>query len=1827
MADKELNIKIKLNSDVKAAGQVKTEIDGISTSLNTASSSVDTFYSKLRNTASVIASFVAIKETFGSAAISGFEYNKTIENLTNSLTILYAATSSNVSSTGRLLDIEQKQQLSRLEALETIKELERINANTPHTLNQTVEIYNAMLPSMRKAGVANKDLLDITEKLSIATKTIDFNQVLAGVDGLASGTVLANSELGRFLVPLGLTNEALKNTDDIVGLINEKLKDIQAIEDYSSIVSNLTNEYNKLTGAMTYEAFESTKELMKDTTAVLQDMNKNIPALKDSISTVAKLGSSVVVTVAAFKAWNLTTRAYNTLVATSTIRTNALGQVIQRNTIRTKLATAATRTFSKVLRLTPFGIATTAVYLLSNAFFDNSAKAQTLEDAYSDVSLKLEGLTKNQLEYKKSLIETELIQARLDLANAKADASNKGIFETNKEYLEDKAYADELSKRFKNLQKASRDVKDALANLGKESKKTNESINESLVASSSKDIEKIINIRGTAQEKFNLQLEKNIKLLKDAGDSQKQINAYRARETKAFNESQKKLSKTRSKENKQELTTSTSSWQKYFERVGDYEKAWLIKRAELRKEYVSLNKDEFTAIEQLEKNDYFNKKREVELEVKFKQIDQNSEEMLSILDTQQDLISNTNDWNSSLTGVAGAIGNVSTSFSKMSSNNIAMQKAEIKLNTQYEKDRLKYANNQDKLKKIELKHNKDLSSLKRKSFSNELNSYVQLSGAMQGLFKQGSKEAQAMQLVQAGLATYNAVNAVLTQGQGDPYSAPFRMAAMAASVAGLLANIGQTFNFGKLRESEHKDALTLMKENKGQGTVLGDSSKGSESIKNSLDILEDYAQPQFETLQSMNTYLQSIDAKMGGLSSLLIRGERFAQGDGFTASSSSRQLIQLPNYLNTAIGTGLIGTALEALNVPLLGDFASWVGGLVNSTLGGLFGRTSVSRRLHDSGLIFQAQNITDAIENIDGQAFQTVATTVTRKSWFRKSRKTTYNSYFQDLNYETQRQFELVLGGLYNTVLTSADTLDTATSKVEDELSDFVVDIGKISLKDKTGEEIQEQLSNIFSSIGDNLAKDAFPAIQEFQKVGEGLFETLTRVATGMEVAEFYINRLGNAYEDVRYTDIQNTNIDVAIAALTQSIEKYEQETYGLSNGVLKIVNNFQGTAAELYKTYSSLEEIRLKMAYTNQDSRNLGSDFIRGAGSIDALNSGLENYFESYLNNIERNTYKTQKLTKEFSKLGLDLPSSNEEFRSLVEGIDTSTKAGAELYGRVIILSKSFSELSDSLEDTKKSSQDFIKQSEKSLNDLVQANTNAFIKGLNSVGNLANSLSQNALNTINRLNSNNLSTTQRIKSFNNATDAFNNYFENGVLKQGLDEKEVNASYRQILDLASSLGSEDASLIPDINSVLEGNIQDFTKTEDVIKVNIVDGIAELVNANLSTKEQLKVIAADGIITNTELSSMTSLSQAQKDAILAVANNTSYVSTSTNQKSLEEFAKLQLEALRKQNEQETESLSSKTLKYGDTVGLQEQIDIAKLYGVQYSEVEPFIKDVQNLDVAKDKTASLSQYLGYKGNGSSTYDKVKFNQLKTLEPYLSTDITTALDAIEKEASFNSKVKVYETALEDAKLIYAKEKKESDTAKNAYDRAFESSVASKYDSYKNVKENIETGQVHYHEGYSYWLNKPHPHKVYFPVYDKQFKEARQAYLNLQNAEQALKDFKNKGYKNGGFTPNIGVNNIAGVVHGGEYVAPAHQVSQYPELFKHLDNSRTGYKSGGFVDFTMPSNNTNFKELVVQLQEVNKRLENLEKINTLHKNTSTKLKNEVEMKLNSIINEIGA
>lgn len=1330
MGKDEVRIKIKIDSNSQELVLMKQQVQDLGKSFTNTDSYATAFLSRLSFGAGAVGGLYLITNALNDIKNTGFEANKSTQKLTNSLATSIAITSANIDSMGKQISLSEKYAMATDEARLSLEQLNKINVDTPHDLDQTAKIYDAMYAGMKKVGATSEEIIDITKKLSIAVgDKVGFDAMLSAMDGLSTGTVETASEMGRFLRVIGLSNEAIKNSTNVVQLFKDKLADVKAIESFDTKLSNLTNSYTMLSKEVMESTFNTIEDNLQPAAEILDSLKDNLPTITNVVGEIVQVGISIGATTLVMKGYTTATK----IATTTNILFGGSFGAVNRNILMTSLAVG---TFNRILKASPFGLAATAIYGISESFSEASNRADIFKKSLTEVSSELD-----IIRYKERLQEVNqelkkmdkniagyndaqklMYQGGYDLAYkekqklekliTEASPTKKGttvydFSQTEKEIndLVEKtlnpygAKLDEINKKwqpnFENLQKNGKDTS-------------------KLYQAWHKDISDLDKEEADKKEKL---LKANEKLFKDQAKTAEELNkAYQDISQIGMSEYEKGLisisdktqswikdgvslsdaltaqSKLLDELNAKKALDNTKEDLSYYERLVQLKSDSLEKEIELANisysqktlDIQDLNrpiaeKEKLVSLE----TELYNKTIErLRLDDQANKLDEVSTSYQDMLDAQISLIDATNDWNSNLTGTAASLSDIASATTNLSKLNLTSLKNEDKLRTEYEKNKLKFYDNEEKLKELDIKYAKDKGTLDEKNLSVTLIGFSNISAAVSTLFEQGSKEAAVSQIAQSSLALVEGTRAILTAGTGDPYTAIPRMISMAAMVSSLFSNIGIAFGMNKT--STYSDAFSSIEANTGIGTVLGDTKAQSESIKNSMDILENFAEPQYATLLLMNKHLEAIANNIGGVTSLLIQQGGFAFGDGYEGFDTGYK----NNISLNDMTLGLMNPINSIISkIPIIGEINGLFGGVVNSVLGGIFGKTKVSQSLTDSGITFADALLTNAIENFNGSAYQTIATTVTKKSYFKKSSKTNISSYFEALDDETERQFSLVLGNLYNTVLTAGVALDSTEAQTAAKLKNYVVSIGKISLKGKTGDQIQETLEAIFGSIGDNIAITAFPALVPFQQIGEGLFETMTRVATGMESAEFYISRLGNRFDDVIYTAIGNKQGDVGFEALLQSIEKVENATYPTNNGLLNIIENLSGTAEELYAVYVNLDELRDRLVFLGLDAQGLSSTMIYGAGTITDLQSGFKAYFENFLSEDEQLAYKTEQLTQKFNSLGLALPSSNLAFKDLLLNIDETTASGQELFGRLIVLSEEFAEISslrvDALQD----------------------------------------------------------------------------------------------------------------------------------------------------------------------------------------------------------------------------------------------------------------------------------------------------------------------------------------------------------------------------------------------------------------------------------------------------------------------------------------------------------------------------------------------------------------
>ena len=520
-----------------------------------------------------------------------------------------------------------------------------------------------------------------------------------------------------------------------------------------------------------------------------------------------------------------------------------------------------------------------------------------------------------------------------------------------------------------------------------------------------------------------------------------------------------------------------------------------------------------------------------------------------------------------------------------------------------------------------------------------------------------------------------AVEAVLNQAQGDPYTAWGRMAAMAAVVATLGFAVGGGFN-----SSAGGETAEQAQERQGTGSIFGDSKGKSASIANSLELLEKNSDLTLPLTQGMLAALKNIEASMAGLANLVVRSD-IASGANFSGSTGS------------SIGGGALG-GLAVSTSKLFGGIGP-MGDIMGSIASAILGKTTKS--IIDSGLMFGGK-VSDLQQGQGFSQFANIETT--KKSLFGLVKRTSSSVETKALNDEVSKQFGLIFTNLEVALKSAAGGFGKSGEDIGNVIANTVLETTKLSLKDLKGEELTQAIQAVISKAMDDISMAAFPGLDDFRQVGEGYAQTVIRVSSGIEQANVALEKFNiNA---ISYVDIVNKQGDVAAEIFKQSVLAVEQ-----FDGVRNIVKNLTGDVSELVATYSQLKDIQTQLTNIGLSGGNLSVDTIKGAGGLDELQEGLQDFFDNILTEEQQLAIKTSNLSKEFANLGYSVPISKTAFADLVKSVDDGSVAGNRLVGQLLQLSRAFAEVEDATKE-------MIRQAKESAMEAAMGQVDAAFKAL---------------------------------------------------------------------------------------------------------------------------------------------------------------------------------------------------------------------------------------------------------------------------------------------------------------------------------------------------------------------------------------------------------------------------------------------------------------------------------------------------------------------------------
>lgn len=399
----------------------------------------------------------------------------------------------------------------------------------------------------------------------------------------------------------------------------------------------------------------------------------------------------------------------------------------------------------------------------------------------------------------------------------------------------------------------------------------------------------------------------------------------------------------------------------------------------------------------------------------------------------------------------------------------------------------------------------------------------------------------------------------------------------------------------------------------GTGTVLGSIDAKSESIARAVEGSETGIGQLVGINQGMLRALQSLQAGISGASARVQRardGIEFQTSDRFSQS-------ELALWGSTAafggIAPGSIGVfgGLSAALGPLgqvlngaLGDIVGEAVTFLDDITGGLLSDIGSSimggeQKVRDVGIQIFGATLDEMIRGFrDGDRYYTAqafASIEEDGGWFGSDDRF---DRFERLGTDAERQISLVFGGIQDSVVAGAEALGFSSSAIEDALSEFRVKTQKISLEGLDAEEQAAELEAVFSGIFDQAAEAVIPFLGDFQRAGEGLGETLSRVANQTLVAEEAVHRLG-----IGFDELSGRNLALASERLIEASGGLES----FIGSMQSFINNFATDAQQFEIAQSDINRALGQVNLTLPETRQGYFELVQAQNG--STESGAEN------------------------------------------------------------------------------------------------------------------------------------------------------------------------------------------------------------------------------------------------------------------------------------------------------------------------------------------------------------------------------------------------------------------------------------------------------------------------------------------------------------------------------------------------------------------------------------------------------------------------------------------
>lgn len=331
------------------------------------------------------------------------------------------------------------------------------------------------------------------------------------------------------------------------------------------------------------------------------------------------------------------------------------------------------------------------------------------------------------------------------------------------------------------------------------------------------------------------------------------------------------------------------------------------------------------------------------------------------------------------------------------------------------------------------------------------------------------------------------------------------------------------------------------------GGVTGDPAERADSIVSSIEILNTNV---FNMLGSKSSTIAKLLTGIKdntAVFALSLRGRLPGYANMLAPD-------QVSDTTGATTGLGLATGAAAGFKMGGFfgGPFGALVGGALGALVGALFG-TKTTRSVEDSGV--DIRGTAGGLGRGVG-TFENYANIKTTKKSFFGGTRVSYSTQAEQMAQESVDAATKIIGSINGALVLAGEAIEGSGKRVVDLLDQIPIQI-KVSAKGLSAKEYAEAVTAEISVQLNNAAEQVFPYLTKYNRIGEEMYETVSRIVSEGENLSYGLSMIGAAITE---TD------NAAKVAKQQDLIKYLGGIQAAGDSINYYFENFIG-AEEQYR------------------------------------------------------------------------------------------------------------------------------------------------------------------------------------------------------------------------------------------------------------------------------------------------------------------------------------------------------------------------------------------------------------------------------------------------------------------------------------------------------------------------------------------------------------------------------------------------------------------------------------------------------------------------------------